>query len=189
MLPLLLLALQAAAPAPVAAPPSPAPAAPAAPAPWAVRERADAANGVSTTTTSVIARDGSSRLIVKCDRGTESIVSVQFITKQVLQTAADTGEFADKQVALRFNGGPAVADNWQFRGSAAFIAAATPVTTLTTGLAKAKTITVETTNSANFAFSATFDGPATDAPVRQVLTACGYTLGTVPPPPAPPAKK
>ncbi|QNQ07921.1 hypothetical protein [Sphingomonas alpina] len=189
MLPLLLLALQAAAPAPVAAPPSPAPAAPAAPAPWAVRERADAANGVLTTTTSVIARDGSSRLIVKCDRGTESIVSVQFITKQVLQTAADTGEFADKQVALRFNGGPAVADNWQFRGSAAFIAAATPVTTLTTGLAKAKTITVETTNSANFAFSATFDGPATDAPVRQVLTACGYTLGTVPPPPAPPAKK
>ncbi|MGH6616607.1 hypothetical protein [Sphingomonas sp.] len=188
MLPLFLLALQAAAPAPVAAPPPPAPPAAPAPAPWAVRERPDAANGVTTTTTSATARDGSSRLIVKCDRGTESIVSVQFITKQVLQMAGDTGEFADKQVAMRFNGGPAVADDWQFRGTAAFIAGATPVTALTTGLAKAKTVTVETTNSANFAFSATFDGPATDAPVRQVLTACGYTLGTVPPP-APPAKK
>ncbi|MES2058281.1 MAG: hypothetical protein V4564_20260 [Pseudomonadota bacterium] len=188
MLPFLLLALQAAAPAPVAAPPPPAPPAPAAPVPWAIRERTDAA-GVATTTTSVIARDGSSRLVVKCDRGAESIVSVQFITKQTLQIAADSGEFADKQVAMRFNNGPAIADGWQFRGSAAFIAGATPVTALTTGLAKAKTITVETTNATNFAFSATFDGPATDAPIRQVLTACGYTLGTVPPPPAPPAKK
>lgn len=184
MLPIILLALQAATPAaPAAAPPAPAPA------PWAVRERPATANGVATTSTSAIARDGSSRLTVKCDKAAESIVSVQFIAKQPLQTASDTGEFADKPVSLRFNGGPAVTDNWQFRATAAYIASSTPVTALTVQLAKAKAITVETTTAGNFAFSATFDGPATSAPIIQVLTACGYKLGEVPPPPPEQPKK
>ncbi len=188
MLPIILLTLQAATPpAPAAVPPAPAPVA--APAPWTIRERTDAASGVATTSTSAIARDGSSRLTVKCDKAAESIVSVQFITKQPLQTAADTGEFADKPVSLRFNGGPAVTDNWQFRATAAYIANSTPVTALTVQLAKAKAITVETTTAGNFAFSATFDGPATSAPIVQVLTACGYKLGEVPPPPAEKPKK
>jgi hypothetical protein len=184
MLPIALLVLQAATPAAAPA----AQAAPA-PAPWSVRERPDTGNGVASTSASAVARDGSSRLTVKCDRATESIVSVQFIAKQPLQTASDTGEFADKQVAMRFNGGAAIADNWQFRSSAAYIASSAPVTALTVELAKAKEIKVETTTATNFAFSATFDGPATSAPIVQVLTACGYKLGEVPaPPPAKPAK-
>lgn len=184
MLPIILLALQAATPAaPAAAPPAPAPAPVAASAPWAIRERTDAASGVAMTSTSAIARDGSSRLTVKCDKAAESIVSVQFIAKQPLQTALDTGEFADKPVSMRFNGGPAITDTWQFRATAAYIANSTPVTALTVQLAKAKAITVETTTAGNFAFSATFDGPATSAPIVQVLTACGYKLGEVPPPP------
>lgn len=168
MIPILLL-LQAAA-----TPPAP-------PAPWSPRERTNPAGG-SSVTASATARDGSSRLVVKCDRGTDAVVSVQFIARQPLQVAGDSGAYADKSVGLRFDDGPAIAYDWQFRGNAAYDAAPADVTALTMFLVKAKTVRVETTNGAGFAFNATFDAPASAAPVRQVLSACGYALGAVPPP-------
>ena len=72
--------------------------------------------------------------------------------------------------------------NWEFTGTAAFNRDAVAVTALTVELAKAREIKLMTTNAANFGFGGTFPGPASDAPVRQVLAACGYTLGQVPPP-------
>ena len=174
MIPILLL-LQAAAPMP------------APPAPWTVRT--GNAGGVSSTSTSTIARDGSSRLVVKCDRATESLVSVQFFARQPLQMAGDDGRFAPKAVALRFDNGAANEYDWQFRAVAAYTSNDAVVTSLTLQLAKAKHIKVETTNASNFRFEAVFDGPPSDAPIRQVLQACGYVLGQVPVMPAPaPAK-
>jgi hypothetical protein len=172
---LLTLLLQAA--------PAPAPASP--PAPWVPRERANAGGG-SSLTASTTASDGSSRLVVKCDRGAEPVVSVQFIAKQPLQVAGDDGSYPDKVVALRFDNGPAIGYTWQLRGNAAYDAAPADVTALTMFLVKAKSVRVETTNGAGFAFNATFAAPPSDAPVRQVLSACGYTLGTVPAPLAKP---
>lgn len=171
---LLFLLLQAAAPAPVAPAPPP-------PAPWEPRERTNA-DGSASTSAAVIARDGSSRLTVKCDKGAEPVVSVQFVAKQALQEPAEDGSYPSKSVGLRFDTGPAIAYDWQFRGRVAYNADPAAVTALTTFLVKAKAIQVETTTAAKFAFMATFDGPASDASIRQVLSACGYTLGEVPPP-------
>jgi hypothetical protein len=182
---LLLLLLQAAAPAPAPAAPAPA-ATPAQPA-WEVREKTNP-NGSTSVSSSVIARDGSSRLTVKCDKGTEAVVSVQFVSRQQLQEPAADGAYAPKSVGLRFDNGPAIAYDWQFQGRVAYNAEAAAVTALTTFLSKAKAVQVETTTASNFAFMAMFDAPKTDAPIRQVLSACGYTLGQVPPP-LPAAKK
>jgi hypothetical protein len=173
----ILLLLQAAAPASTTPPPSP----------WAVRTRAN--NGVQSTSVAVVAQDGSSRLVVKCDRATEALVSVQFFAKQPLQIAGDDGSFAAKPVALRFNDGPANSYDWEFRANAAFTSDPGVVTALTQQLAKARQIKVETTSAGKFRFEAVFDGPPSDAPVRHVLQACGYALGQVPAPTAPaPAK-
>ena len=173
MIPFFLL-LQAAAPAP--APP---------PAPWEPRARTNA-NGSTSLVASAMARDGSSRMVLKCDRGTEPVVSVQFIAKQPLQIASDDGSYPAKTVALRFDGGAAVGFDWQFRGGAAWNADVSVVTALTTLMAKARVAKIETTNASGFAFEATVDLPPTDAPLLQVLAACGYKLGEVPPPlPAP----
>ena len=169
MIPFFLL-LQAAAPAP--APP---------PAPWEPRARTNA-NGSTSLVASAMARDGSSRMVLKCDRGTEPVVSVQFIAKQPLQIASDNGMYPVKSVSLRFDGSAAIESDWQFRGGAAWDADAGEVTQLTTMMAKAKTVKIETTNASGFAFEATVDLPPTEATVRQVLAACGYTLGQVPPP-------
>ncbi|QQV76419.1 hypothetical protein H5J25_13195 [Sphingomonas aliaeris] len=177
---LLLLLLQAAAPAPAPAPAAPASAAPA-PAAWEVRDKTNP-NGTMSVSTSVIARDGSSRLTVKCDKGAEAVVSVQFVSRQQLQEPAADGAYAPKSVGLRFDNGPAIAYDWQFQGRVAYNADAPAVTALTMFLSKAKAVQVETTTASNFAFMATFDAPKTDAPIRQVLSACGYTLGQVPPP-------
>lgn len=179
---LLLLLLQAATPAPAATPAAPPP-----PAPWEAREKTNA-NGTTSVSASVVAQDGSSRLTVKCDKGAEAVVSVQFVSRQQLQEAASDGSYAAKSVGLRFDTGPAITYDWQFQGRVAYNADAPAVTALTTFLAKAKSVQVETTTASNFAFKATFAGPKSDAPIRQVLSACGYTLGAVPPP-LPAAKK
>ncbi|MFC3579353.1 hypothetical protein [Sphingomonas hylomeconis] len=165
---LMLIAQAAAAPATPANPP----------APWTVRTAN--VGGVASTSTSTIARDGSSRLVVKCDRATEALVSVQFFAKQPLQMAGDDGSFASKPVALRFDNGAANGYDWQLRSYAAYTSNDAVVTSLTLQLAKAKQIKVETTSASNFRFEAVFDGPPTDAPIRQVLQACGYVLGQVP---------
>ena len=152
-----------------------------APAPaWKLADRTNAA-GVRSISASVTGNDGLSRFVVKCDVGSEPIVSIQFIQPQPL------GSGADKPVAVRFDGGPAFTYNWQFPGTGTYIADPAAITKLTSFLVKSKTVRVETTNGANFAVQATFVAPTSDAMVRQVLGVCGYTLGVVPPPPAKPA--
>ena len=152
----------------------------AAPAPaWKVADRTSPA-GVRSISASVTGNDGLSRFVVKCDVGSEPIVSIQFIQPQSL------GSGADKPVAVRFDGGPAFTYNWQFPGTGTYTADPAAITKLTSFLVKSKTVRVETTNGANFAVQANFVAPTSDAMVRQVLGVCGYTLGVVPaPPPAP----
>jgi hypothetical protein len=174
---LLLLLLQAAAPVAATASATPAPVTP-----WEAHDRTNS-DGSASVVAAVTARDGSSRLTVKCDKSAESVVSVQFVSKQQLQDPAADGYYAGKSVGLRFDTGPAISYDWQLRGRVAYNAESSAVTALTTFLSKAKTVQVETTTASNFAFIATFDGPKTDASIRQVLSACGYTLGQVPPPP------
>ena len=183
MIPLLLL-LQTA----TSATPSTLPAPP--PAPWEVRTRTSP-NGVVSTSAGTTARDGSSRLLVKCDKAAESVVSVQFFMRQPLQEAATDGSFASKAVGLRFDSGAVNEYPWQFRAAAAFISDDAAVVSLTQQLARAKLVKVETTNAANYRVAALFDGPASDAPIRQVLAACGYAIGVGPVPqstPTPAAK-
>ena len=163
-----LLLLQTTSPAP-----APAPA-------WKLADRTNPA-GVRSISASVTGNDGLSRLVVKCDVGSEPIVSIQFIQPQPL------GSGADKPVAVRFDGGPAFTYNWQFPGTGTYVTDPEAITKLTSFLVKSKTVRVETTNGANFAVQATFVAPTSDAMVRQVLGVCGYTLGVVPPPPAKPA--
>ena len=154
----------------------------AAPAPaWKVADRTSPA-GVRSISASVTGNDGLSRFVVKCDVGSEPIVSIQFIQPQPL------GSGADKPVAVRFDGGPAFTFNWQFPGTGTYIADPAAITKLTSFLVKSKTVRVETTNGANFAVQANFVAPTGDAMIRQVLGVCGYTLGVVPPPPPAPPK-
>jgi hypothetical protein len=149
---------------------------------WTLADRTNAA-GVRSIVAAVVARDGLSRLLVKCDIAQEPIVSIQFIQPRAL------GESADKLVNVRFDGGPAFAYNWAFPGTGAYITDPEAVTKLTTFLVKAKDVRVDTTNASNFAVDAGFVGPGGPAPIAKVLTACGNTLGVVPaPPPAKDAK-
>lgn len=178
MIPILLL-LQAAMSALPTAPPAPPPT------PWEVRTRTSA-DGVVSTSAAAVARDGSSRLLVKCDKATEAVVSVQFFTRQPLQEGAADGSFPSKTVGLRFDNGAANEYAWQFRAAAAFISDDAAVTSLTQQLARAKLVKVETTNPGNYRVEALFDGPASDAPIRQVLAACNYVVGVGPAPQATP---
>lgn len=143
------------------------------PRPWEPRTRT-VAGGVTSTIAQVSGKDGS-RLVVKCDRGTEALVSVQFFAGQPLSEADASGAFASKPVGVRFDGGAANEYDWQFRAAAAFISDEAAVTSLTQQLAHAKQIKVETTNAANFRVEAVFDGPPSEAPIRQVLAACSTT--------------
>jgi hypothetical protein len=147
---------------------------------WKLADRTNPA-GVRSISASVTGNDGLSRFVVKCDVGSEPIVSIQFIQPQPL------GSGPDKPVAVRFDGGPAFTYNWQFPGTGTYVTDPEAITKLTTFLVKSKTVRVETTNGANFAVQANFVAPTGDAMVRQVLGVCGYTLGVVPPPPAKPA--
>ena len=140
---------------------------------WKVADRTNAA-GVRSISASVTGNDGLSRCVVKCDVGSEPIVSLQFIPPQSL------GQGADKIVAVRFDGGPAFTYNWQFPGTGTYITDPEAITRLTTFLVKSKALRVETTNGAGFAVQANFVAPTGDAMVRQVLGVCGYTLGVVP---------
>ncbi|MGA1799635.1 hypothetical protein VH567_12755 [Sphingomonas sp. 4RDLI-65] len=146
---------------------------------WKLADRTNSA-GVRSISASVTGNDGLSRFVVKCDVGSEPIVSIQFIQPQPL------GSGADKPVAVRFDGGPAFTYNWQFPGTGTYVTDPEAITRLTTFLVKSKTVRVETTNGANFAVQANFVAPTGDAMIRQVLGVCGYTLGVVPPPPPAP---
>lgn len=145
---------------------------------WELSDRTNAA-GVHSVSASVTGSDTLSRFVVKCDIASEPIVSIQFLQPSPI------GQSGDKPVSVRFNGGPAFTYNWQFPGTGTYITDPGAITTLTSFLVKAKTVGVATTNASNFAVQASFAAPGGDKMIKQVLTACGYTLGVVPGPAAP----
>ena len=174
MISLLALLLQSAAPAPAPV------------APWTVINRTSADGTMHTTLASTPSSDGNARLVMKCDAGTEKVVSLQFFSRTAL------GGPPDRPVTLTIDGGTPLGANWEFVEKGAFIREDVGVTTLTTAIASGKTINVHTTTATGEPIDATFAGPPSAAPVNAVLGACGYTLGAVPvraPLPKPPPAK
>lgn len=149
--------------------------------PWTPRERTDAATGARSVTAAATSRETNARLSLRCDAQVP-VVSIQYIPREPL------GAGPERTVSVSFDGGPAVALDWEFPGTAAFVRDTPSVTALTIELAKAKTVRVEALSTAGTTVAATFDGPGTDSSVKAVLTACGYTLGEVPVAKVEPAK-
>lgn len=144
----------------------------AAPAPWAVSTRVDGAS--TATSSSAWSSDGSARLVVRCDRTSERIVSIQFVPRSPFAAASP------RPVSIAADGGAPLGTNWQFPGSGAFISDDVIVTNLAVVIAHGKAIRVRVIDPANKAVDASFTGPG-EAPVRQVLSACGYDFGVAPP--------
>jgi hypothetical protein len=171
----LTMALQAAAPA--AAVPAPV-------APWTPRMKVDPATGAQSGSVSVSSIEGKGRLVVRCDRRADNVVSIQFIPS--LPFAAAT----PRPVSIQVDGAAPLGANWDFPGSGTYIADDQIVTTLTSAIAHAKLIKLRVIDPMNNPIDASFAGPPSEAPVKQVLEACGYVLGQAPiraPAPAPKA--
>ncbi|WP_242137777.1 hypothetical protein [Sphingomonas sp. TREG-RG-20F-R18-01] len=142
------------------------------PVPWAVTTKV---NGASTATSaSVWSQDGAARLVVRCDAANEKIVSIQFIPRGGFPAAQP------RPVSMNIDDNGWLGSNWQFPGSGAFTSQDAIVTTLAAQIAHGKAIKVRVINPDNTPVDVTFTGPATDAPVKRVLSACGYELGVVP---------
>ncbi|GAA0314470.1 hypothetical protein GCM10009087_26100 [Sphingomonas oligophenolica] len=167
MLLFLTMALQAAAPA-AAAPPAPPPP------PWTPRMRLDPVTNKTSGSVSVTSADGNSRLVVRCDRRDENVVSIQFIPTPPFAAATP------RPVSIAIDGGAALGANWDFPGRGAVVSDETIVTNLTLAIAHGKVIKVHAIDPAEKTMDATFAGPPSDAPIRQVVEACGYTFGVVP---------
>jgi len=142
------------------------------PAPWLVTTKVGTAS--TATSTSVWSEDGKARLVVRCDAAKEKIVSIQFIPRGGFPAALP------RPVSMNIDDNGWLGANWQFPGSGAFTSQDAIVTTLAAQLARGKVIKVRVINPDNTPVDATFAGPATEAPVRGVLSACGYELGVVP---------
>lgn len=165
-----------------AAPATPAASAAPAAVPWAVKPKTEA-SGTTSISTSTPSHDGKARLVVRCDHTGENVVSIQFIPTPAFAKASP------RPVSIQADGGSTLGTNWEFPGNGAFTAQDAVVTTLSVAIATAKQIKVRAIDPANQPVDAIFDGPPSDAPVRQVLQACGYVFGQVPvrtPPPAAP---
>lgn len=145
---------------------------PAAPrAPWAVVQTAR--NGHTATSSSAWSQDGGARLVVRCDTVSAPVVSIQFIPK---------GGFAAAQarpVSINIDDGGWLGTNWRFPGNGAFVSDDLVVTNLTAMIAHGKSIRVRATSPDDATVEATFTGPG-EAPIRQVLAACGYPFGLAP---------
>ena len=159
---LALLLLQAAAPAPAAAP---------AAAPWAVQTRANGTN--VSTSSSAWSSDAKARLVVRCDVTNEKIVSIQFIPKPGFAAAVP------RPVSINVDDGGWLGTNWQFPGSGAFISNDAVVSNLSVMIAHGKSIRVRVIDPEEKVVEAQFAGPG-EAPIRQVLSACGYEFGKAP---------
>lgn len=172
----LTMALQAAAPA----------ATPAPVAPWTPRMKTDPATGLQSGSVSATAKEGNGRLVVRCDRRSDNVVSIQFIPSMAFAAATP------RPVSIQVDGASPLGANWEFPGSGAYVADDQIVTTLTTAIARGKQIKVHVIDPLNNVVDATIPGPPSEAPIKQVIEACGYVLGQVPvrpPAPAPaPAK-
>lgn len=172
MISILALLLQTTA-APAAAPAAPAPAA-APVAPWTVTVRPKTDPAITSTLAATPSTDGTSRLVVRCDSGAQQVVSVQFFTKTAL------GGPPDRPVTLTIDAGTPMGTNWEFVEKGAYVREDMAVTTITTAIAAGKMIKLHTTTTTNEAVDASFAGPPSAEPVKAVLAACGYTLGTPP---------
>jgi hypothetical protein len=171
MIHLLMMALQAAAPAAVTPPPPP---------PWTPRMKTDPATKQSSGSVSATSRDGSARLVIRCDHQNSNVVSVQFIPATPFIVASP------RPVSIIVDGGMALGANWEFPGRGAMVWDEAIVTTLTVAIAHGKEIKVHVIDPSEKVIDATFPGPSSEAPIKQVVEACGYTFGVVPgPPPAP----
>lgn len=161
----LTLALQAAAPAPTPAAPG---------APWTPRMKADPATGLQSGSVSTMSNEGNGRLVVRCDRRVENVVSIQFIPKPGFPAATP------RPVSIQVDGAPPLGANWDFPGTGAYVSDDRIVTTLSTAIARGKQIKVHVIDPLNNVVDATFTGPSSEAPIRQVVEACGYVFGQVP---------
>lgn len=171
MISILALLLQsAAAPAPA---PAPAPAAAPA-APWTVTLRPKTDPAMTSTVAGTPSDDGAARLVLRCDSGAQQVVSVQLFTRAAL------GGPPDRPVTLTIDGGTPMGSNWEFVEKGAYVREDIAVTTITTAIATGKSIKLATTTAAGEPVNATFAGPPSAEPVKAVLAACGYTLGTPP---------
>jgi len=163
----LTMALQAAAPA-VPAPPAPPPP------PWTPRMKVDPVTNKPSGSVSVTSADGNSRLVVRCDRRGDNVVSIQFIPTPPFAAATP------RPVSITVDGGTALGANWDFPGRGAVVSDEAIVTNLTVAIAHGRNIKVRVIDPAEKPLDATFAGPPSDAPIRQVVESCGYTFGVVP---------
>ena len=143
-------------------------------APWTVTVRPKTDPAITSTVVGTPSTDGSARLVVRCDSGAQQVVSVQLFTKTAL------GGPPDRPVTLTIDGGTPMGANWEFVEKGAYVREDMAVTTITTAIAAGKQIKLATTTTTGVAVNANFAGPPTAEPVKAVLAACGYTLGTPP---------
>jgi hypothetical protein len=161
----LTIALQATAPA----------ATPAAPlAPWTPRMKTDPATGLQSGSVSASSAEGNGRLVVRCDRRGDNVVSIQFIPKLGFTAATP------RPVSIQIDGAAPLGANWDFPGTGTFVSDDAIVTTLSTAIAHGKQIKVHVIDPLNNVVDATFAGPSSEAPIKQVVEACGYVFGQVP---------
>lgn len=140
---------------------------------WSVRTHVEA-GGATSASASATAADGTARLVVRCDRSGDPVVSVQFLPKPPFAAASM------RPVSIQADGGPTLGTNWEFPGGGAFTRSDAVVTNLAVVIAAAKKIRVRAIDPAEHPVDAVFDGPADAGPIRRVLAACGYQLGQVP---------
>ncbi|OYY76177.1 MAG: hypothetical protein B7Y43_16480 [Sphingomonas sp. 28-62-20] len=157
-----------------APPPPPAP-------PWTAVTRTDATTGATSTSALAYSADRNARLVVRCDRVGEPVVSIQ------MRTRAGLAASGDHLVSVSVDGAAPIDLPWEFPGSATMNRGTVAVTKLTEAMSKAMSITVSTKDGEQ-TVSATFVGPGTGTGIKDVLAACGYELGVVPQPVKPTAK-
>ncbi len=160
----LTMALQAAAPA-AAAPP---------PAPWTPRMKMDPVTNKPSGSVSATSTDGNSRLVVRCDRRGDNVVSIQFIPNVPFIAATP------RPVSITIDGGTALGANWEFPGRGAVVSDEAIVTNLTVAIAHGKSIKVHVIDPFEKPLDAIFAGPPSEAPIKQVVESCGYVFGVVP---------
>ncbi len=150
-------------------------AAPAAPAaPWTVTPRPNPDPTMTSTIAGASSDDRNARLVLRCDVGKVKVVSVQLFTR------AGLGGPPNRPVALTIDGATPLIDNWEFGDKGAVVTTDSAVTTLAQAIANAKQIKLHTTTAAGEAVDATFAGPGSDAPIKELLGKCDYQLGVVP---------
>lgn len=110
-------------------------------------------------------------LLVKCDIGKESFLSVQFFPKPPLAAGAL------RDVQMTFDEARAEFSAWEFPGSGAFTADPVEVFAYASGMAGAKSFSIALQED-NKAVGGEFKGPGDDSLFRKVFEACGrpYTM-------------